>query len=311
MRVDVHQHLWTEPLIAALARRREPPFVRHVDGDWLLRIPGEPDWALEPASLDLEERAALVERDGLDRALVCLSSPLGIEALPGDEARPLIEAYLEGVAGAPGNFGTWGALALDDAEPAEIDDLLDRGLVGLSLPAGALADPAGLERCGPLLERLESREAPLLVHPGPAPWRPAVEHPGGAPLWWPALTGYVGEMNAAWHAFVAVGRRAHRRLRVVFAMLAGGAPLHLERLAARGGPGHDAIDPGIFYDTSSYGPVTVDAVIRTVGVDQVVHGSDRPVVEPTPCPLGDAVREALLVANPARLLVGAGEAVAA
>src|SRR4051812_6617556 len=282
VRVDVHQHLWTEPLVEALARRDEPPFVRRVNGEWLLRIPGEPDWALEPAALDVEDRAALVARDGLDRALVCLSSPLGIEALPGDEARPLLDAYHRGVEEAPGVFGGWGALALDDAAPREVDALLDRGFVGISLPAGAMADPEGLERCREILARLEARGAPLLVHPGPAPWRPAVENPGGAPLWWPALTGYVGEMNAAWHAFVATGRAAHPRLRVLFAMLAGGAPLHLERLAARGGPGRDPIDPDVFYDTSSYGPLTIDAVIRTVGVDQVVHGSGRPVVEPTP-----------------------------
>jgi predicted TIM-barrel fold metal-dependent hydrolase len=304
MRVDIHQHLWTEPLVAALARRSEPPFVRRIEGEWVLRIPGEPEWALQPATLDLEARAAEVRRDGVDRALVALSSPTGIEALPAGEARPLVEAHLEGVAAAPRCFAAWGALALDDARPAEVDDLLDRGFVGLSLPAGAIATPAGLERCGPLLERLERRGAPLFVHPGPAPWRAPVAHPGGAPLWWPALTGYVAEMNAAWHAFTALGRREHPHLRVAFAMLAGGAPLHLERLAARGGPTGGATDPDIYYDTSSYGDRTVDAMIRCVGIDQIVYGSDRPVVGPAPWALGQAARHAALVENPGRLLAG-------
>ena len=47
-----------------------------------------------------ERRASLVAADGLDLALVALSSPIGIEALPRDSALELIEAQLEGVAAA-------------------------------------------------------------------------------------------------------------------------------------------------------------------------------------------------------------------
>jgi hypothetical protein len=92
-------------------------------------------------------------------------------------------------------------------------------------------------------------------------------------------------------------------LRVVFAMLAGGAPLHLERLAARGGPAARAFDRNLFYDTSSYGSRAIDAMVRVVGIDQLVHGSDRPVVAPPPAPgpLGVAAWEAMTRSNPARL----------
>src|SRR3954451_9296703 len=84
----------------------------------------------------------------------------------------------------------------------------------------------------------------------------------------------------------------------------GGAPLHLERLAARGGPAERALDPLTFYETSSYGPRALDAMARVVGVDQLVHGSDRPVVAPAPAPgpLGPAAWRAMTEANPARLL---------
>jgi predicted TIM-barrel fold metal-dependent hydrolase len=118
------------------------------------------------------------------------------------------------------------------------------------------------------------------------------------------MTEYVSGLHAAWHAFLAAGRRALPRLRVVFAALAGGAPLHLERLAARGGPAERALDPLVFYETSSYGPRALDAMARVVGVDQLVHGSDRPVVAPcvAPGPLGPAAWRAMTEANPARLL---------
>ena len=110
-------------------------------------------------------------------------------------------------------------------------------------------------------------------------------------------------MSAAWHAFLAVGRPAFPSLRVVFAMLAGLAPLQLERLAARGGPADRALDRMTFYDTSSYGPRAIDAMLRLVGVDQLVHGSDRPVIEPADVgPLGEAACRSLRERNPARLL---------
>jgi hypothetical protein len=203
----------------------------------------------------------------------------------------------------PARFGAWGAVGLAHVRAGDVDSLLDRGMVGISLPAGALTTLEGLARCAPLLARLEKRSAPLLVHPGPAPWGPPSSGGTAVPYWWPALTRYVAQMNAAWHAFIAWGRPAHPHLRVVFVALGGGAPLHVERLSARGGPAHAAVDPLIFFDTSSYGGRALDAVVRCVGVDQLVHGSDRPVAQPLGGrPLGDAAQAAMRVHNPARLL---------
>jgi 6-methylsalicylate decarboxylase len=58
----------------------------------------------------------------------------------------------------------------------------------------------------------------------------------------------------------------------------------------------------VWFDTSSYGPQAIDAMLRMVGVDRLVHGSDRPVVDPRPHRFGTAVEHALTVANPARVL---------
>jgi hypothetical protein len=147
-----------------------------------------------------------------------------------------------------------------------------------------------------VLETLERRDAPLLVHPGPVPAGDTER----TPSWWAALTDYVASMQTAWHAFAVWGRPAHPRLRVCFAMLAGLAPLQRERLVARGGPA--VSDPDVFLDVSSYGGRTVDAVLREVGVDRLVEGSDRPVIGATALMLGDAVRTALRERNTARLL---------
>ncbi|MEV4257610.1 amidohydrolase, partial [Spirillospora sp. NPDC049652] len=59
-----------------------------------------------------------------------------------------------------------------------------------------------------------------------------------------------------------------------------------------------------FVETSSYGPRAADAVVRALGVDVVVHGSDRPYAAPLDLGLGEAARHAFRVANPYRLLGG-------
>jgi 6-methylsalicylate decarboxylase len=51
-------------------------------------------------------------------------------------------------------------------------------------------------------------------------------------------------------------------------------------MATRGGPAPDLADPLTFYDTSSYGPRMVETMARWVGPQQLVYGSDRPVLEP-------------------------------
>jgi 6-methylsalicylate decarboxylase len=297
-KVDVHQHLLGEPLVEALARRSAAPaLIRRREG-WTFKVAAEPDSILTFEATDIELRRFDLETDGIDRALVALSTALGIESLPTEQAVPLIEAHHRGLEALPPEFGGWGAVPLAEPDPADVDAALERGCVGITLPATALADPASVERLAPLLERLEVRGAPLFVHPGP------VAAPAAArlPHWWPALTDYVAQMEAAWFAFLHAGRPAHPRLRILFAMLAGAAPLQLERYAARRGVPAPDPDPLAFYDTSSYGPRLVGAMAEAVGASQLVYGSDRPVVEPRPAWPDPDLRRALVAANPARLL---------
>lgn len=299
--VDVHQHLLSEPLIAELARRQSPPaLVRRRDG-WTFQVAGEPDSVLAFAATDVPQRAEELRRGGIDRALVALSTALGIETLPAEEALPLLEAYQSGIEDLPARFGAWGAVQLEAPDAGEVDAAIARGCVGISLPAAALADPEALDHTGPLLARLESLGAPLFVHPGPVAHSGRVGSGAAVPPWWPALTDYVAQMQAAWFAFLNAGRREHPRLRVLFTMLAGGAPLQLERFAARSGTAAPAPDPLVFYDTSSYGPRMFEAMVGAVGVEQLVYGSDRPVID-AGAPQDTALARALLSTNPHRLL---------
>ena len=289
--IDLHQHLWPEALLAALSRRTAPPRLTRRGGEWTLELAGEAPSSVSPAAHSPARSA-----QPLDLIGIAPSSPLGIESLPEEEAQPLLDAFHAGVLELGGPFRLWAApaLAAPGAGALEIDALVDRGAIGACVPAAALASEVRLVRISGLLERLAARDAPLFVHPGPAR--------SGGPSWWPAMTDYVADMQAAWLAWAQWGRAAHPRLKVLFAMLAGGAPLHAERLAARGGPAAAIHDELTFFDTSSYGPRTVDAMLRVVGVDRLVYGSDAPVIEPAPLGLGESVAHALTDVNPARLL---------
>lgn len=256
----------------------------------------------QPVDHDPVRRAALLAGDDVNLALVAPSGPLGIEALPADEAAPLLAAYNNGVAELPDGLRAWAAPGLAAPDASDLAARLDAGLVGLCLPAGVLAGPGSVARIAPLLAVLEGRSAALFVHPGPAPLGPAA-HGGAAerPMWWPALTDYVSQMHAAWLGFREWVRPARPGLRVCFAMLAGLAPLHRERLASRGA---DAVarDPLAFYDTSSYGPGAIAAMAAVVGAEAIVHGSDRPVVTPPPPAARPTRPDPVRTANPARLL---------
>ncbi|HEY2715481.1 MAG TPA: hypothetical protein VGI73_04595, partial [Solirubrobacterales bacterium] len=142
--VDVHQHLLGEPLIAELGRRRRPPALVRRGQGWIFRVAGEPDTVLPLAATDVARRTAELEREGVDRALVALSSALGIETLPGEEAEPLLAAHQLGLDQLPERFGGWGAVQLEAPDPGDVDRALARGNAGISLPAASLASPAAL-----------------------------------------------------------------------------------------------------------------------------------------------------------------------
>ena len=288
---------------------------------------GEPPFEVNPADHDVAQRAAQAARDGLGRVVIGMSSPLGIEYLRPEDAVPLLDAYHDGVAGLGTPFAGWAAACLTAIDAPGLVKQLDRGFVGLQLPATAVADESGYRWCSPLLDILAERDLPLFIHPGPAAGAGATgpasapgpaSEPGPAsapgpanaagPAWWAALVPYVQQLHAAWFAFRAYGRPAYPRLRVGFTALAGLGPLHGERLAARGGADQLArgtVDPRMFVETSSYGNRAVDSVLRVLGVDMLVFGSDRPYAVPHPdFGIGDAARHAIRVTNPARLLHG-------
>ncbi|MBO1768402.1 amidohydrolase family protein [Allobranchiibius sp. GilTou38] len=291
--IDVHQHLWPPEFIERLRRRATPPMLR----GWTLHTAYEAPYDVDAAAHDVELRRA----SDIDRALVALamSTPLGVEALPPDDAQPLLAAWHTGVAGLGGPFVGWAVASTREPELAHLDRLLrTHGIVGLQVGSHSMDTPASLEALAPLLRRAELADRPVLVHPGPVD-----PHPG--PDWWPAVVQYPAAQQAAWWSWQTVGRSLLPDLRICFVAGAGLAPLSIERFAVRARAVARA-DDDLFVDTSSYGRLGVDALRTALGARTIVLGSDRPYAEPFDLiadpHLSDAEMRAYCHDNPARLL---------
>jgi hypothetical protein len=288
--IDVHQHLWPAPFLAALRDRRRPP---RLDA-WELQIPGQEPYRVDPRHHDVEARAAQAEADGNSLVCVSPSAALGLDRLPPAESDELAAAWLEGALALPGPFRAFALPTTPDA----LEQALAAGALGLEVGADLLATTGGLERLAPLLAILDAVRRPLFIHPGPV----GPTDTPGRPVWWAPVVPYVAQLNAAWWAWAESGRSRFPRLPVCFAALAGLGPLHGERQRARGGAA-GTVDPLTFVETSTYGTRAVDAVVRVLGIDVVCRGSDRPYAVPVVPRLGsEAALNAIGYANPGRLL---------
>jgi 6-methylsalicylate decarboxylase len=288
MTIDLHQHLWPAPFLAALRARSRPP---RLDG-WTLELPGDSPYAVGPAAHDVERRAATASEDLIG---VAQSAALGLDRLAPAESAELAAAWLDGALALPAPYRAWAMAGVREPDPVPLQAALDAGAIGLELAADVLAAPAALDRLAPLLDVLDAAQRPLLVHPGPAT-------APGRPAWWVPVVPYVAQLHAAWWAWADGGRERYPRLPVCFVALAGLGPLHGERQRARGGTTDGRVDPLTFVETSSYGTRAVDAIVRVLGIDVVCRGSDLPYAAPASLDLGEAALHAIDTANPGRLL---------
>lgn len=277
--VDFHQHLWPPKLIEALRRRRTPP---RISGD-LLQLPSG-EYPAEVGAHDLEARIRVLDVDGIDVGVVSCPPTLELD-------EELIETYHEGILETvAGSGGRLVALA---------SGVVRDGFVGTCVAAGDLDDLDGL---APILDELVATSRPLFVHPAASPT------PTGGPPWWAPVVGYTAQMQAAYAQWLAFGAARWPHLRIVFAMLAGGAPVQIERLASRGVDTRTILHDNVYLDASSYASRALELAFATYGVGQIVYGSDRPVVDGGATlrsirGFGQALADAVCRDNPARILM--------
>jgi len=283
---DIHQHLWSEGFVAALRARTIPPFVVQNE-----LVTNEGRFGIDFTADEPEARVLALDRDGIEVAVLSLQTTLGLELLgqnERDELEDLWAAETHDIVAAGG--GRFLALA-----PSRVR----RGFAGISVGASFLLD---LERASPVLDTAAEHGCLVFVHPEVG------EPPTGTqPSWWTWTLGYTAQMQAAYLSWLGSGRDRWPTLRIVFAILAGGAPFQLERLTHRGVDVRSALDPNTFFDVATYGRRAIELCIETFGVHRLVYGSDTPVVDSKPTldavrGFGDAVSEILQMETPSALL---------
>jgi 6-methylsalicylate decarboxylase len=233
---------------------------------------------------DLSRRLELLDRHGIDAALISLPPTMEV-----DGHEELVAAYSAGIL----EVATESRGRLRPLTYGECRD----GFAGACISAAALV--GGLE---PLLGELEEAGQMLFVHPGPPATLPA-----GTPAWWAAVADYTAQMQAAYLVWLTRDAARHPALPIVFAILAGGGPIQLERLRSRGVDVESTPQSNTFLDTASYGRRALELCLASSEAGRLVFGSDAPVLDPGPglqalADFGDAVVENVCSENPARLL---------
>jgi predicted TIM-barrel fold metal-dependent hydrolase len=255
---DVHQHLWPRAFIEALSQRTEIPYV----DDKTLYV-REGVFEIDDAVNELDTRLALLDRAEIDIAIVSLQPTLGLESIDPVARNRLEGIWEEGILQVAAVAGGR-ILPLAVGAPRE-------GFAGVAVGADRLDD---LGMLAPTLDALRGTGF-LFVHPVSG------SPPAGAPPWWAAVVDYSSQMQRAYLAWLAGAQERWPDVRVVFAILAGGGPIQLERLASRGVELRSVLHRNLFFDTASYGPRALGLCVDALGAEQLVFGTDVPVVDPS------------------------------
>src|SRR5689334_21786247 len=173
MTIDMHAHWLPKPLADGLRRRTEPPMIgRGEDGREWLDV-GFQRTALEEGFDDVAVRLGDMDKHGVARGVLSLSTFSGIECLPLDAALPLCRAFNDAVSAAavahPDRFSGLAALPVADAAAtlAEFERAMALpGMVGALLPGDGFLSARRAERFKPIFAAANERGAILLVHYG-------------------------------------------------------------------------------------------------------------------------------------------------
>jgi 6-methylsalicylate decarboxylase len=276
-RTDLHQHAWPDGFRRKLERRRTPPYLR---GRRLV-LPVGGTFEVDPDAYTPEARLRELDRTGLERAIISLP--------PTTEPTPdLVEIWHEeAVSLRRASGGRLVPLAYEAALP---------GFVGAIVGATTFATGAGGDE---FLTRLDCLNQFAFVHPAAAT--------SVGPKWFASSVVYTQQMVASYARWLDGTYRRHANLRVVFALLAGGAPFQIERLISRGLDPQAPFSSSTWFDTSSYGERALELSLQTFGAKRLLFGSDAPVdavadARAAIASFGSALETELLVSNPLDLL---------
>lgn len=270
--IDVHAHFVTEDYVQ---RARDAGY-EQPDG-----MPGWPSW-------NLRSQLELMDRNGIERAILSISSPgvhFGDEAAARGLAREVNGFAASVVRRHPDRFGFLASLPLPDVSGSliEIEHAFDdEGADGVALLTNARGTYLGDPAIEPVLAALDSRHTVVLIHPTSPPCSPTLPHPQPPPV-----AEFVFETTRTVLDLILGGSlERNPRLRIVVPHTGAALPLLTERVEAfaRRLPELGAVRTagsvrqalaGLWYDLAGTPvPRPLAALTGIVGVDRIVYGSD-------------------------------------
>jgi aminocarboxymuconate-semialdehyde decarboxylase len=320
--VDVHVHYIAPEAFESLRRRGEAFGVRLLPGDGVrLQVGDEaPTRPLLPALYTLDLHTKFLAEQGIDAAVFGpLMDVAGYSLPPAQGAawsrlqNEALAAALDSVSGAHRGLAT---VPLQDPALAAAEltvAIRDLGLCGAMVDPNALGRPLGDAAFDPFWKAAADLEAPVVLHPF---LLEAVERFGRHYLH--NLVGYPFETTLA-AASLILGGTLDRfsALDVVLVHGGGFLPYHIGRFdrGHRTRPEARADGAGVpsgylrrfHYDTLVQRPEALGYLVRTVGHDRVLLGSDHPFWLGDPEPLR-VVRDARLAAGEEAAILGGNAA---
>jgi aminocarboxymuconate-semialdehyde decarboxylase len=233
-------------------------------------------------------------------------------------ARALNEAVAAMAAAAPDRLVGLGVVPLQDLDGAiaALHEVRELGLAGVEIGSNVLGTVTGAQQFLPFFQAAADAGLCVFVHAFHPPYWDCVADPPMA-----AAVNFPSELGTSVAAMVANGFvEQSPGLRVCSSHGGGTLPLHLPRMQAfwDGDPAraerrspYDAVR-AMWFDSLTYAPAALRALLDLVGHDRVVIGSDAPFFAPAPGytvdelheiePLDAAVLEAIRTTNAVEFL---------
>jgi predicted TIM-barrel fold metal-dependent hydrolase len=318
-RIDAHTHFLTTTLAEALEAREEIPRIVARDGRRFVEYGPGLAYPLLPDMLDLDQKLARLDGNGIDLAVLTVNIPgadgfepaeaVAVSRAINDELVELVSRHRDRLAA----LATLPLRAGGDAAADELERAVSSGLRGgmlYSNVAGRPLDDAGLR---PMFARAAALDVPFLLHPTYPLSAATVDVHMLIPV-----IGFLFDTTTAALRLVLDGLYdRHPQLKLLLGHTGSLLPFILGRIAYEGGRlGSDAdLETSapeairrLYTDTVCNSPGALRLALETFEPGHVVFGSDAPFWEPQPTyetiatlELDPAAEEALFAGNATRL----------
>jgi predicted TIM-barrel fold metal-dependent hydrolase len=292
MTIDMHAHWNPKEFNDALRARSEKPMITRGDDGRDYLESGFNRAPLIDGAESIDQRLADMDRNGVQRAVLSLTTVYGVEKLPVADSLPLCRAFNDAVAAAcrahPDRFSGLAALPVAeiDVALAEFERVMALpGMVGALLPSDGFLSLRRAEKFRPILAAADRHGAMLLVHYGKIANDPDAPHVdssdnGGYRV---GTLDMQSRLSSNMITFCLTDLlAAYPNATVLSHNLGGNIPSEVERLDHRcliDNPGQELPSKRIraarvMVDCNSLGARSIEHAVEVYGAERIVYGSD-------------------------------------